>query len=84
METIGYLAGTITSLSLLPQILRTLRSKSSRDISWGWLIAMLTGMLLWLAYGWSIANYPMIVFNLIGFFSFAILSVAKCVFDKKH
>lgn len=83
METIGYLAGTITTLSLFPQIVRTLRSKSSGDLSSGWLTAMIVGMLLWVTYGYSIKNYPMVFFNSIGFMSFAFLLGTKLLFDRR-
>ena len=82
MELLGYMAGTVTTLSLLPQLVRSLRTRSTRDISWGWLGAMITGLLLWLAYGCSIVNIPMILFNLVGFLMFLVLAIAKYCFER--
>jgi MtN3 and saliva related transmembrane protein len=83
MEILGYMAGTVTTLSLVPQLVRSLRTRSTRDISWGWLGTMITGLLLWLAYGCSIMNYPMIFFNLVGFLMFLVLAIAKYCFERE-
>lgn len=51
MTALGLLAGTLTTLSFLPQVIRTLRTGSARDLSWGWLALFGTGVGGWLVYG---------------------------------
>lgn len=59
------IAGTLTTLSLLPQMIKTLREKSTKDISIGMYIALCLGLLLWIFYGVAINSMPVILANII-------------------
>jgi MtN3 and saliva related transmembrane protein len=60
---LGYLAGTLTTLSFLPQVLHTYRVKSVADFSWKMLIAFNCGLALWFVYGVFLRSWPMILAN---------------------
>ncbi|TCD47733.1 SemiSWEET transporter [Chlorobium sp. N1] len=62
-EYLGYMAGIITTLSLLPQALKILSTRHTRDISLIWAIAMNIGVILWLLYGLARQDPPMIAAN---------------------
>jgi MtN3 and saliva related transmembrane protein len=51
VTALGLVAGTCTTLSFLPQVLRTLRSRHARDLSAAWLLIFGLGTAMWLAYG---------------------------------
>ncbi|WP_292516981.1 SemiSWEET family sugar transporter [Methanoculleus sp.] len=54
MDTVtllGLIAGTLTTLSFAPQAIRAWRTQSTADLSLSMLLVLLTGVLLWLAYG---------------------------------
>jgi MtN3 and saliva related transmembrane protein len=51
LTTLGLISGTFTTLSFLPQVLRTLRTRSAADFSFGWLSLFGAGVSGWLAYG---------------------------------
>ncbi len=51
MTALGLVAGACTTLSFLPQVVRTLRSRHARDLSAAWLLVFGVGTALWLAYG---------------------------------
>jgi MtN3 and saliva related transmembrane protein len=54
MDTVtllGLLAGTLTTLAFAPQVVRAWRTRSTDDLSLGMLVVLLSGVLLWLAYG---------------------------------
>jgi len=54
-------SGTVLStISLIPQVLRTWRTRSAADISTAWLVAALASMVIWIAYG-HLVNAPAIV-----------------------
>ena len=54
-------AGTILStFSLMPQVLRTWRTRSANDISAAWLVAAMASMMVWVGYG-SLINAPALV-----------------------
>jgi MtN3 and saliva related transmembrane protein len=70
MDTIalaGYLAGTLTTLSFVPQVLRTWKLKETKDFSLAMLLLFAAGMLLWTAYGLGINSLPVIAANVITF-----------------
>jgi MtN3 and saliva related transmembrane protein len=60
---IGLLAGFCTTAAFLPQVIKTWRSRSAKDLSLGMYSIFCTGVLLWLIYGMIIADLPIIVAN---------------------
>ncbi|NJD07773.1 MAG: hypothetical protein FIA97_14945 [Methylococcaceae bacterium] len=64
-ELIGMAAGSLTTLSFIPQVVKTWKSRSAEDISLGMFLLFSLGVLLWLVYGWAIGSFPIILFNLI-------------------
>jgi MtN3 and saliva related transmembrane protein len=62
---IGILAGCLTTLSFLPQVIKTWKSRSTRDISLTMFAAFTLGVALWLVYGLLILSWPVIVSNVV-------------------
>jgi MtN3 and saliva related transmembrane protein len=60
---LGFIAGTLTTISFVPQVLHALRSKRCDDLSWGMLLTFSAGVLLWLVYGIRLWAMPIIVAN---------------------
>jgi MtN3 and saliva related transmembrane protein len=48
---LGTAASVLSTISLLPQVLRTWRTRSAGDISALWLTIALASMMLWMGYG---------------------------------
>jgi len=70
MDTIiltGYIAGTLTTISFVPQVLRTWKLRETKDFSLAMLLLFAAGMLMWTAYGIWINSYPIIAANVITF-----------------
>ena len=63
VRTIGYIAGIITTLAFVPQVVRSWRTRSTRDLSLVWLVAFSTGVALWLVYGILLREPPIIAAN---------------------
>ena len=61
---IGSLAGTLTTISFLPQLIKTWRTKSAKDISAIMLAVLSAGVVLWLIYGIYLDQLPIIIANL--------------------
>lgn len=74
---IGLIAGTLTTASLLPQVIKTLRIKETKDISLSMYIILVTGMLLWVVYGILIGALPVIAANVISFILATIVLILK-------
>ena len=60
---IGFLAATGTTVSLLPQAIKIIKTKHAKDISLGMYLILTTGIFLWLVYGILIKDLPLIVAN---------------------
>ncbi|MFN5744547.1 MAG: SemiSWEET transporter [Methylococcaceae bacterium] len=64
-DLVGIIAGTLTTLSFVPQVFKTWRSRSARDISTGMFLLFSLGVALWLIYGLAIQSMPIIVSNVL-------------------
>ncbi|MEL6537691.1 MAG: SemiSWEET transporter [Bacteroidota bacterium] len=62
-EGIGMVAAFLTTLSFLPQVIKTWRSRSAHDLSLGMFSMLVIGVALWLVYGIWLANWPIILAN---------------------
>ena len=63
MEYLGYLAGGLTTEAFVPQVWKSVRSRSVKDLSIVALLMFNTGVALWIVYGWSLRSTPVIVAN---------------------
>jgi MtN3 and saliva related transmembrane protein len=63
IDLLGLAAGSLTTLSFVPQVLKIWRSKSGNDVSYGMFLLFSLGVALWLAYGLLLKATPIIVAN---------------------
>lgn len=62
---LGLVAATLTTVALLPQMIKTWKSKSAKDVSLETLITFCIGVFLWLIYGIYLQALPIILANLL-------------------
>lgn len=67
MEWIGYLAAAMTTLSFVPQAVKTIRTRDTRSISLGMYVVFTAGIAMWLVYGIALDSMPMILANIVTF-----------------
>lgn len=60
---IGYIAGTLTTASFVPQVIRSWKLRETRDISLAMLVLFALGVILWTVYGIWIGSFPIIAAN---------------------
>ncbi len=64
-ELLGFVAGTLTTIAFVPQVVRIVRTRSAHDISW-WMFGIFTvGVVLWLWYGIRLGAWPLITANVV-------------------
>ena len=51
VDILGYAAGAITTLTFLPQVLKTIKEKSAKDVSLMMFIIAAINEVLWIVYG---------------------------------
>ena len=62
----GLVAGTLTTISFIPQLVKILKTGSAKDISLFMYLLLLAGYLLWTVYGLYLHSFPIIFFNIVG------------------
>lgn len=60
---IGGIAAVLTTVALVPQILRVWERKSAKDVSLGMFLFYSAGVFLWLVYGIRLHAWPIIAAN---------------------
>jgi len=64
-DSLGLVAGALTTIAFVPQVVRIVRTRSAYDISW-WLFGILAvGSALWLWYGIALESLPIIATNVV-------------------
>ncbi len=63
ITVLGLTAGTLTTLSAIPQLVKTWKTRKTRDLSLGTYIILASGMFLWIIYGFLIYSIPVIAAN---------------------
>ena len=81
---IGIVAGVLTGISLLPQLVKMIKEKEGKDISAGMLIVLLAGLAVWVAYGIMKKDWPIIITNAFSFLVNSIIITLKFVYERKH
>lgn len=62
---LGFTAAILTTLALVPQLVKIIKTKSVNDISLGMFSMFFIGVTLWLVYGLLIKSPPLIVANFV-------------------
>ena len=62
---LGLVAGTLTTLSFLPQLLKAWKSRSTHDISIGMFSLLALGIALWIVYGLITSDVPIVAANVV-------------------
>jgi MtN3 and saliva related transmembrane protein len=74
---IGIAAGTLCTISFLPQIIRILKTRHTKDLSLITYFIFSLGVFLWLIYGVLIKELPVILANAITFIFCLIIIAMK-------
>jgi len=80
-EILGLIAGGLTSIASMPQLIKVIKTKNVEDLSWLMLLILVTGLSLWVWYGIQQDELPIILSN-----SFAVivnLALLVCYFIYK-
>ena len=79
-SVIGSIAGILTTAAFLPQLIKTFRSKSAKDVSGAMLAVLAIGVFLWFVYGLQISSAPIIIANLVTFILACTILILKITY----
>jgi MtN3 and saliva related transmembrane protein len=77
LDLLGYIAGVLTTLAYLPQVLKIIRHRGTKDISLGMYIMLCSGIACWVVYGIGLRSWPIILANAVTLVLAAIILAAK-------
>lgn len=63
VDIVGSIAGTLTTVAFLPQVVKTWRTGSTTDISLAMFLAFCLGVALWMIYGLLVGAWPVTIAN---------------------
>ena len=78
---VGFFAGFLTTVSFLPQVLKTWKSRSTSDLSMGMLSIFSLGVMCWLVYGFLLQESPMIFWNSVTLILVLVILILILKFD---
>jgi MtN3 and saliva related transmembrane protein len=77
---LGYFAGAVTVMSFVPQVIRAWRTRQTRDLSLGSFALLITAGSLWIVYGATSRDWPVVVTNC----GMVVLNVALAAAKMRH
>lgn len=80
IQWFGIAAGVLTSVSLLPQVVKIQKEKKAESISIPYLLTLLSGLCLWIVYGFLRKDTPVIATNIFSM----LVSVVTIVLGLKY
>jgi MtN3 and saliva related transmembrane protein len=83
LQILGLSAGTITSITFLPQVIQIWKTKSAKDLSLQMLLLLILGVSMWLTYGILVKDTAIIYTNSMVLAMSLIMLYFKFKFGKK-
>jgi MtN3 and saliva related transmembrane protein len=77
---LGLFGATLTTISLLPQLIKTIKTRSTKDISISMLALFGAAFLVWLIYGFLIKDIPLIIANSFALVQDTIILIFKIIY----
>lgn len=65
IQILGLVAGCFTTIAFLPQVIKTWKTRSAKDLSLGMFSFFCFGVILWLVYGIMVQDIPVIAANFV-------------------
>ena len=81
-NVLGIVAGVLTSVAMIPQLIKVLKEKNVKDISVVMLLVLITGVSLWVWYGIIKDEWPIILSNAFSVLVNASLLICYIIYKK--
>ncbi len=81
-EIIGYIAASLSSISLIPEVKKALHTHHLKDVSLMMLSLICSSSIIWVAYGFHVGSYPLVLSDGVNLISSSLLIALKFHYDK--
>jgi MtN3 and saliva related transmembrane protein len=82
-NVLGIIAGVLTSVSMIPQLIKVIRNKNADDLSWIMIMVLISGLSLWVWYGFIKNELPIILSNAFAVLVNITLLICCMIYKKK-
>ncbi len=82
VEIVGFTAGILTSINLIPQIIQSVKTKRVEGVSLTSYLIYDLGLFLWIVYGFLIHSYAIIFMDGTAFFASLLMTYIKLSYHK--
>lgn len=82
-DLIGTLAACLTTVSFLPQVWLSFKTRDVSGVSLGMYTLFTAGIACWLAYGWLLRAWPIVVANVITLSLSLAIVLMKLLYGRK-
>lgn len=65
IDMLGYAAGAVTAITFLPQVIKTWKEKSAKDVALAMFVIAFINEVMWIAYGILSNNWVIISTNVV-------------------
>ena len=83
IEFIGLIAGFLTTVAAIPQIIKSYQTKEVKDISLFMFVAVVAGVALWLIYGIFLGAISIIFWNVVALVLDSTILIQKIYYSQK-
>ena len=83
VNILGIVAGFLTSIAMIPQLIKVIKEKNVEDLSWMMILVLICGLSLWVWYGIIQNELPIILSNAFAVLVNITLFVCYLMFRKK-
>lgn len=81
VSLLGLLGGSITSFGSIPQIIKMIKTRETRDLSWYMILSWIIGLFFSLLYGILIHQLPIIITSAISMLLTMIITTLKAYYE---
>ena len=83
VEIIGLIGAVLTTSGFVPQVYKTLKTKTVEGVSLTMYLVLLLGMIFWLVYGLYIDSFAIILANIVSGLLVAIMIVFRIIYNNR-
>ncbi len=83
-DILGFIAGGLTTVCFVPQIIKIMKTRETKDISLYMYVILCIGIFMWLVYGLLIKELPIIYANSVAFILCLYILITKLVLESKR
>ncbi|MCI3937055.1 SemiSWEET transporter [Chryseobacterium aahli] len=83
VNILGIVAGFLTSIAMIPQLIKVIKEKNVEDLSWVMILVLICGLSLWVWYGFIQDELPIIISNAFALLVNLTLFICYLLFRKK-